>query len=53
MKKNCENMEYINKGRVATKMDELSEKFQRGEGGGPFSIQKSMLLILGTLNRAF
>ena len=25
-------MEYINKGRVATKMDELSEKFQRAGG---------------------
>ena len=33
-----------------TKSDEFSEKFQ---GGGAFSIQKFMLQILGTLNRAF
>ena len=34
-----------------TKSDKFSEKFQRGGGG--FSIQKFMLQILGTLNRAF
>ena len=32
-----------------TKLDEFSEKFQ----GGSFSIQKFILQILGTLNRAF
>ena len=36
----------------ATKSDEFSEKFQKG-GGWSFSIQKFMLQILGTLNRAF
>ena len=35
----------------ATKSDEFLEKFQRG--GGSFSIQKSIMQILGTLNRAF
>ena len=35
----------------ATKSDEFLEKFQRGEGS--FSIQKFVLHILGTLNRAF
>ena len=35
----------------ATKSDEFSEKFERG--GGSFSIQKSILQILGTLNRVF
>ena len=35
----------------ATKSDEFLEKCQRG--GGSFSIQKSILQILGTLNRAF
>ena len=34
------------------KSDEFSENFQRG-GGGSFSIQKFILQILGTLNRAF
>ena len=34
-----------------TKLDEFSEKFQRG--GGSYSIQKFMLQVLGTLNRAF
>ena len=34
----------------ASKLDEFSEKCQRGES---FSIQKSMLQILGTLNRVF
>ena len=35
----------------ATKSDEFLDKFQGG--GGSFSIQKSMMQILGTLNRAF
>ena len=35
----------------ATKFDEFSEKCHRG--GGSFSIQKFMLQILGTFNRAF
>ena len=35
----------------ATKSDEFLEKCPRG--GGSFSIQKFMLQILGTLNRAF
>ena len=34
----------------ATKSDEFLEKCQ---GGGSFSIQKFILQILGTLNRAF
>ena len=34
----------------ASKLDEFSEKCQRGES---FSIQKFMLQILGTLNRVF
>ena len=38
----------------ATKSDDFLEKFQGGGGGeGSFSIQKSMLQILETLNRAF
>ena len=42
----------IGAGRAA-KTDEFSEKFQRGAGrGGSFSIQKYLLQILGTLNRA-
>ena len=39
---------FLGKGR-ATKSDEFSEKFP----GGSFSIQKFILQILGTLNRAF
>ena len=35
-----------------TKSDEFSETFQKGMGG-LFSIQKFILQILGTLNRAF
>ena len=35
----------------ATKSDKFLEKCQRG--GGSFSIQKFILQILGTLNRAF
>ena len=35
-----------------TKSDEFSETFQKGVGG-LFSIQKFILQILGTLNRAF
>ena len=31
----------------------ILEKFQRGRGGGSFSIQKIMLKILGTSNKAF
>ena len=34
-----------------TKLDEFSEKFQRG--GGSYSIQKFMLQILGTLTGLF
>ena len=37
----------------ATKSDDFLEKVPRGGGGGAFSIEKFMLQILGTLNRAF
>ena len=46
----CINIILLGKGG-ATKSDEFSEKCQRGVGS--FSIQKFMLQILGTLNRAF
>ena len=41
----------LSRKRPATKSDDSLEKFQKG--GGLFSIQKFMLQILGTLNRAF
>ena len=41
---------FLGKGG-ATKSDEFSEKVQGG--GGSFSIQKFILQIFGTLNRAF
>ena len=48
---NIRIIQYIGKDG-ATNSDEFSEKFQRGWGGS-FSIQKFILQILGTLNRAF
>ena len=44
-------MHRLGTGR-ATKSDEFSEKFQRGEGVS-LSIQKFIIQILGTSNRAF
>ena len=45
-------MNHLGKGG-ADKLDEFLEKFQRAGGRAAFSIQKFMLQILGTLNRAF
>ena len=46
MKKNIDIRNFALGTGGVSKTDEFSEKFQRGGGGGSFSIQKFMLQIL-------